>query len=53
VPDDAVLVHDEGGAIGKSVLRVQDAVLFGNRPLKIAQKREGNPDLLGESAVGG
>jgi hypothetical protein len=52
VPDDAFLVHDKRGPVGKAALLVQDPVLSRNRPLKIAQQRKTETFLFGEGPVG-
>jgi len=49
--DGAVLVDDEGGAVRKALLFVQDPVFFGNRPLEVAQEREVELFLLRESGI--
>ena len=36
VADDALFINHKGGAVGKAVLRVQDSVLLGDRPLEVA-----------------
>jgi hypothetical protein len=53
VLDLALLVHDEGGAIGKLKLVIQDAVFLRDLPRHVAQKRKCDPDLFGECGVGG
>ena len=53
VLDHASLVHHERRAVGESVFLVEDPVLFGNCPLKIAQQWIGEPELLRELPVGG
>jgi len=52
VADDASLVHDKSGPVGEAVLFVQDAVLLGNGPLKVAQEREAEAFLFRKGFVG-
>ena len=49
----AFLVHDEGGAIGKPVLFIENTVLGGHGPFEIAEDGKGDADLFGEFPVGG
>ncbi len=51
VPYDPFLVHDERGAVREAAFLVQDAVLFGDRPLEIAEERKVYAFLLGEGVV--
>jgi len=53
VPDHTFLVHDEGGAIGKPVLFIENAVLGGDSPFEVAEDGKGHADLFGEFPVGG
>ena len=53
VLDDAFLVHDKRRPISEAVLFVQDAVLLGNGPLKVAQEWEAEAFLFGKRFVGG
>jgi len=52
VLDHAILVNNEGRAVGEVVFFVQDAVILGDRPLEVAQERELEAVLLGEDVVG-
>lgn len=52
VRDDALFVDHKSSPIGKPVLGVQDSVLFGNRPVEVAEQRECDADLFGERPVG-
>lgn len=52
VPDDAVLVHHEGRAIRESLLTVEDPVILRGGPLKVAQQRKRDADLIGKGFVG-
>jgi hypothetical protein len=52
VLDHTVLVHHERSPVGKAVLLIKDAVVFGNRSLEVAKKGEGDADLFGECGVG-
>jgi hypothetical protein len=53
VSNDAFLVDQEGGAIAKALLLVEDAVGFNDGALEIAEERKRNSNLLCEFAVGG
>ena len=53
VANDAFLIDQEGGAIAKALLLIEDAILFDYGAFEIAEDREGNSKLLGEFAVGG
>ena len=53
VLDHACLVHHERRAVGEAALCVQNAVLFRDLALKIAQQWIGEPELLRELPVGG
>jgi hypothetical protein len=53
VLDFALLVDDEGGAIGKLKLVIQNAVFLGNLTRHIAEERKCDSDLFGECCVGG
>ena len=51
MPDNAILVHHEGCAVGKALLFIKDAISFGNRALEVAEEREPEPFLLRERSV--
>jgi hypothetical protein len=51
--DDTLLVYNERSAVGELLLLVQNAVLFGNRSLEVAEEREHEAFLFGEGSVGG
>ena len=51
--DDAVLVYYERGAAPEASLFVEDAVVFNDFSFEIAEQRKGDPDLFGESCIGG
>jgi hypothetical protein len=51
--DDTLLVDDKRGAIGKLLLLVQNAILFGDGSLEIAEEGEHEAFLLGKGGVGG
>ncbi len=53
VPDDAFFVDQEGGAISKALLLVEDSIIFDYGAFEIAEEREGNSYLFGEFAIGG
>lgn len=53
VPNDAFLIDQEGGAIAKALLLVEDAIVLNYGAFEIAEDWEGNSKLLGEFAVGG
>jgi hypothetical protein len=53
VPDDAFFIDQEGGAISKALLLVEDAVVFNNSAFEIAEDGECNSELFCEFAVGG
>ena len=53
VPDDAFFIDQEGGAISKALLLVEDTIILHDGAFEIAEDREGNSDLFGEFAVGG
>jgi hypothetical protein len=48
-----VFADDEGRAIRKSMLLVQNSVLFADLPLKVAEQRESHSNLLGKCTVCG
>jgi len=52
VPDDALLVHDEGSSVRKPVLRIENAVLLGDGPLEITEEGGNHADFLGVGLVG-
>jgi hypothetical protein len=52
VPDNAFFVDQEGGAISKTLLLVEDPVILYYCAFEIAEEREGNSKLFGEFAVG-
>ncbi len=49
--DDAFLVHNECGARAVAAFLVEDAVIFDDRALKIAQERERRADIFGEAFI--
>src|SRR5207245_6878191 len=49
----ALLIQDEGGAIGKLGFVIEDAVLLEDLALHVTQQRELHADLVGEFGVGG
>ena len=51
--DDSFFIDNEGGAIAKALLFVEDAVIFDNGTFEIAQQRKRDPELLREFAVCG
>lgn len=53
VPNDAFFIDHKGSTIAKPLLLVEDAIIFDNGALEIAEQRERNADLFGEFAVGG
>ena len=53
VPDDAFFVDQEGGAISKALLLVEDSIIFNDGAFEIAEDWKGNSELFGEFAVGG
>ena len=53
VLDDPFLVYHEGGAISESLLLIENAIVFNDCPLKVAEEWKSNADLFGELTVGG
>ena len=53
VPDDALFVDQEGGAISEALLLVEDSVIFDDSAFEIAEDWERDSELFGEFAVGG
>jgi hypothetical protein len=53
VLDLALLVDDEGGAIGKLKLVIQDAVLLRDLARHVAEERKFDANFFGEGGVGG
>jgi hypothetical protein len=53
VPNDAFFIDQEGGAIAKALLLIEDTIVFYDGALEIAEDWEGNSELFGEFAVGG
>jgi hypothetical protein len=53
VPDDAFFIDQEGGAISKTLLLVEDAIVFNHSAFEIAENGKCNSDLFCEFAVGG
>ncbi len=53
VPDDAFFINQEGGAISKALLLVEDAIVFNDGAFEIAEDGERNSNLFCEFAVGG
>ena len=53
VPDDSFFVDQEGGAISKTLLLVEDAIVFNDGAFEIAEDGERNSNLFCEFAVGG
>jgi hypothetical protein len=53
VPDDAIFIDQEGGAISKALLLVEDTIILHYGAFEIAEDRERDSDLFGEFAVGG
>ena len=51
--DDTLLIDDKRGAIGELLLLVQNAVLFGDRSLKVTEEREHEAFLFGKGGVSG
>jgi hypothetical protein len=53
VPDDAFFIDQEGGAISKALLFVEDTIVFHDSAFEIAEYRKSDPNLFCELAVGG
>ena len=53
VLDDAFFIDQEGGAISKALLFVEDAVLFYHGSFEIAEEWKCDADVLSKTAVGG
>ncbi len=53
VPDDAFFIDQEGGAISKTLLLVEDAIVFNDGAFEIAEDGKSNSELFCEFAVGG
>ena len=53
VPDDAFFIDQEGGAISKALLLVEDAIVFNYSAFEIAENGKCNSELFCEFAVGG
>jgi hypothetical protein len=53
VPDDAFFIDQEGGAISKALLLVEDAIILNDGAFEIAENGERNAELFCEFAVGG
>ena len=53
VLNDAVFIDQEGGAIAKALLFVEDAVILHDGAFEIAEERESDSELFGEFFVGG
>jgi hypothetical protein len=53
VPDDAFFIDQEGGAIAKALLLVEDPVGFDHGAFEIAEDRKRNSNLFGKFTVGG
>ena len=53
MPDDAFFVDQEGGAISKALLLVEDSIIFNDGAFEIAEDWERNSELFCEFAVGG
>ena len=53
VANDAFFIDDEGGAIAKAVLFVEDTISFDYGTFEITEYRKSNPNLLCKFAVGG
>ena len=53
VPDDAFFVDQEGGAISKALLLVEDAIVFNDSAFEIAEYGKCNSELFCKFAVGG
>lgn len=53
VPDDAFFIDQEGGAISKALLLVEDAIVFDDSAFEIAEDGKCNSELFCEFAVGG
>ena len=53
VPDDAFFIDQEGGAISKALLLVEDAIVLNDGAFEIAEDGERNSNLFCEFAVGG
>ena len=53
VTNDAFLINQEGCAISKTLLLVEDSIVPHDCTLEIAEQRKGDADLLRKLAVGG
>ena len=53
VPDDAFFIDQEGGAISKTLLLVEDAIVFNDGAFEIAEDGKCNSNLFCKFAVGG
>ena|SRR5215216_1608907 len=53
VPNDALFIDHEGGAISEALLLVEDAISLNDSAFEIAEYRKSNRNLLCEFAVGG
>ena len=53
VADDAFFIDQEGGAIAKALLLVEDSVVFDDGAFEIAEDRERDSELFGKFAIGG
>ena len=53
VPDDAFFIDQEGGAISKALLLVEDTIILDHGAFEIAEDGERNSNLFCEFAVGG
>jgi len=51
--DDILLIDDKRSAVGELLLLVQNAVLFRDRSLEVAEEGERETFLLGKGSVGG
>jgi hypothetical protein len=51
--DDAFFIDQEGGAISKALLLVEDAIVFNDSAFEIAEDGKCNSELFCEFAVGG
>jgi len=53
VSNDAFFIDQEGGAVAKALLFVEDAVILDHGAFEIAQERERYLELFGKLTVGG
>ncbi len=53
VLDNSVLVHQEGGSNRQALGRIEDAVLLADCSLEVAEQRESDAKIFGETLVAG